>query len=64
MHTNTIANSKECILDSLLRAKMRHFILLLNALMIYESMKYAINWRVSNERNTALEQMNVPEVAT
>lgn len=32
--------------------------------MIYESMKYAINWRVSNERNTALEQMNVPEVAT
>jgi len=64
MHTNTIANSKESILDSLLRAKMRHFILLLNALMIYESMKYAINWRVSNERNTALEQMNVPEVAT
>jgi len=64
MHTNTIANSKKSILDSLLRAKMRHFILLLNALMIYESMKYAINWRVSNERNTALEQMNVPEVAT
>jgi len=64
MHTNTIANSKESILDSLLCAKMRHFILLLNALMIYESMKYAINWRVSNERNTALEQMNVPEVAT